>query len=156
MRTRSTQSFVPKSIPNNSKGECSFRLPWANGSMLRFSANNQRYSWPTCFLIYWTVLNLLLKQSIGFPRLFLLTGEVCFQKSVRVSSPTNLAVLKNPDIFIYCWHAGVHKNDADSASKITKLKQFSQTSSNKTICSAPICSVIRHIEKAKNNFQNLV
>ena len=63
--------------------------------MLCFSANNQRYSWLTCFLIYWTVLNLLLKQSIGFSRLFLSTGEVCFQKSVRVSSPPNLAVLKN-------------------------------------------------------------
>jgi hypothetical protein len=38
-------------------------------------------------------------QSIGFYRLFLSTGEVCFQKNVRVSSPPNLAVLKNP-IFI--------------------------------------------------------
>ena len=149
MRARSTQSFVPQSIPNNSMGECPFRLPWANGSMLCFSANNQRYSWLTCFLIYWTVLNLLLKQSIGFSRLFLSTGEVCFQKSVRVSSPPNPAVLENPDIFIYCWHTGVHKNDADSVSKITKLKQFSRTSPNKTICSASICSVIRHYREGK-------
>ena len=70
------------------------------GSMLCFSANNQRYSWLTCFLIYWTALNLLLKQSIGFFRLFLSTGEVCFQNSVRVSSPPNLAVLKNPVFMI--------------------------------------------------------
>ena len=76
-------------------GECPFRLLWANGSMLCFTANNQRYSWLTRFLIYWTALNLLLKQSIGFSRLFLSTGGVCFQKSVRVSSPPNLAVLKN-------------------------------------------------------------
>ena len=33
----------PKSIPNNSNGEGHFRLPWANGSMLRVNGSNHRY-----------------------------------------------------------------------------------------------------------------